>query len=396
MSVTFEIPRTLEVALFSMDSRDMTAFSSSLKKVGLQRVSLFDSIDAAVAFVRLHRDSLLILDVRSQLDLGLEFIKDLKVDNDQINFPIVPVVRTGEQNVLLAALKDYGITETVTIPLQTSNLLRAIRRTLATFLPGEVESQIRSARTALSSGDVEKACDLLQDLSDKRRSIRTELGLTHISQERRDMDRARHFIKSARNCDPNSFGVVMAELNNMLIENTDRLQLEDFVGTIVKMAPPVGRIGQVLKAFLRSSRPQDGLLISMRFEKEMSIDPNFKLWQAKMALRSNRLDASLQFLQAFHRQGQKTIESLNMLGVIHKKKKKIDPAIRAFEEAYRINNRDFRVLFNLGLAYEEAGDAEKASEMYEQALTIHPSFEKARRRLVAINPESRSLRRRAS
>lgn len=396
LGITFEIPRTLEVALFSLDSRDLTPFSSSLKKVGLQRVSHFDHFEDAVEFVRSQRDALLILDVRSQLELGLEFIKDLKIDNEVLNFPIIPVVKTGEQNMLLAALKDYGITETVTIPLHTSNLLQAIRRTLATFLPGELENQIQSARTALGKGEIDRACDMLQKLSDKRRSIRTELGLSYISQERRDMDSARRYIKSARSCDPGSFGVMMAELNHMLIENTDRYQLEDFVGTIVKQAPPVNRIGQIFKAFLRSSKAQEGLHVSIRFEKEMSIDPNLKLWQAKLALRCNRLDASLQFLQWFHRSGQKTIESLNMLGVIYKKKKKMDAAVRAFEEASRINPRDFRVLFNLGLAYEEWGDGEKASEMYELALRIHPKFEKAQRRLAAINPEAVILSRQVS
>ncbi len=386
VGVTFEIPKNLEVGLMSLGNKDLMPISQSLKRVGLQRVTVFEDFDKALEFAGERRNSLLIVDLRSRIEMGLECIKDLKVDNEILNFPVIPVVKAGDQATIIPALKDYGVTEVVTIPLQTANLLQAIRKTLVGFLPGEMESQLRMVHDALDQGKIEHASQILESLSEKRRTIRTELGLTHISLERRDIDRARECLKSAKNCDPESFGVHIAQLRHLLLEQVDRNSIEDFLTDMLQKVPPKNRVGQIMKAFFKAGRYQDGLLISIKFERELGVDQNLRLWQAKLALKCRRIETGLQFLQKFHRNGTKTIESLNMLGVIHKKKKNLDEAVRAFEEAQRMNPKDFRVLFNLGLAHEERGDALRAADFYERSLEIQPSYEKARRRLIRIKP----------
>ena len=386
MGVTFEIPRTLEVGLISLDNKDLSQISLSLKRVGLNNVKVFSSLEEAVEFARKTPQALIFVDVRSRSDHGLERLKDIKTDNETTNFPLIPVVKAGDQAALLPILREYGVSEVVTMPLQTTNLLQSISRTLAGYLPGEAEGQIRAARAAVASGQYAKAGIVLQKLSDRRRSIRTELGLSHVSLAQNDLERSMQFLSKARGLDPGGFGVQLAVLRHQLQERQHLSSLEE---TVQEMLPHIGvpgRASQILRAFYRAGAHAEGFSLSITFENEFAADPNFKIWQAKLALKCQRLDAAFQLLQKYHTSGQRTFESLNMLGVISKKKRNYDAALKAFTEAQKMSPQDYRIYFNLGMTYEELGDGVRAVENYERALELSPTFEKAETRLRTLRP----------
>ncbi len=390
MAVTFEIPRTLEVGLVSLDQKDLMPISQALKKVGLQNVTFFVGLEKAVDFAKSSKNSLLIIDVRSQLDLGVEYLKDLKIDSECQNFPIIPIVRAGEQTAVLTLLRDYGVNDAVAMPLQTASLVQAISRTLVSFLPGEIEASIRAVRAAISLERFEAAAAALSRLSEKRRTIRTELGLSHVSLAQDDLDGSRTFLGRAQGLDPGSFAVQLAVLRQLLRERSSVGDLEECIQAMIGRLSPPGRIAQILKAFYRSGRYTDGLGLSISYEKDFSVDPSLKLWQAKLALKCNRLDSALQLLQKFHSSGQRTFESLNMLGVVSKKKGKIDAAVRAFEEAREMSPGDYRIHFNLGMAFEEMGNEPKALEAYQHACEIAPDVEKSKHRLAVLLAKRRA------
>lgn len=385
MTMTIEIPRTLEVVLVSMDQKDLMPLCQALKKVGLQNLKVFTELEKAVEFTKNSKNGLLILDIRSQLDLGLEYLKDIKTDNECQNFPIIPVVRSGEQTAVLTLLRDYGVFEAVAMPLQTANLIHAISRTLAAFLPGEIESNMRAARAAIAVERFDAAAKVLSRLSERRRTIRTELGLAHVSLAQNDFDGSRAYLDYAKGLEPASFRVQIAALRQLLRERSSATDLEERVQAMLGHLSPPGRVGQILNAFYRSGRHAEGLSISISFEKEFSADPSLKLWQAKLALKCHRLDSSLQLLQKFHASGQRTFESLNMLGVLLKRKRKFESAVRAFEEARQMSPGDYRIHFNLGMAYEDMGDEPKALMAYQSACDIAPDFEKSKQRIAILS-----------
>ena len=388
MGITFEIPKALEIGLVSLDNKDLMPITVSLKKVGLHNVTVFENLDRAIDFARNSKNTLLFVDVRSQAQSGLEFLKDLKVDNEAINFPVIPVIKAGEHLHMLPLLREYGVTDVVTMPLQTTNLLQSIARTLSGFLPGELEHQIRTVRAALSVGQLESAASLLQRLSERRKTIRTELGLSHVSLAKNDLERSRLFLKNAHGLDPNSFGVQIAYLRQYLQEKVPLTSLEEAVQIMLPHLTVPGRAGQILKAFYRSGCHSDGLTLSITFEKEFAVDPAFRLWQAKLALKCQRIDTAFQVLQKFHATGQKTFESLNMLGVICKKKRSFDQAVKALTEAQQMSPLDYRIHFNLGMVYEEMADGRRAVKSYERALELSPEFEKAAARLRLLRPRN--------
>jgi tetratricopeptide (TPR) repeat protein len=390
MSVTFEIPRTLEVGLVSLDQKDLMPISQALKKVGLQNITMFTELEKAIEFAKGSKNALLILDVRSQLDLGLEYLKDLKVDSECQNFPVIPVVKAGEQTAVLTLLRDYGVNDAVAMPLQTSSLVQAISRTLASFLPGEIEASIRAVRAAIAAERFDAAASVLSRLSERRKTIRTELGLSHVSLAQNDLDGSRNFLGRAKGMDPASFGVQLAVLKQLLRERSAVGEIEECIQSMLSRLSPPGRIAQILKAFYRSGRFADGLGLSVSYEKDFSVDPSLKLWQAKLALKCDRLDSALQLLQKFHSSGQRTFESLNMLGVINKRKGKLDVAVRAFEEAREMNPGDYRIHFNLGMSFEEMGNEPKALEAYQSACEIAPDFEKSKHRLAVLIAKRRA------
>jgi tetratricopeptide (TPR) repeat protein len=68
--------------------------------------------------------------------------------------------------------------------------------------------------------------------------------------------------------------------------------------------------------------------------------------------------------------------------------------LRAFERARRLAPNDPDVLFNLGLAYEDAAsvsdgavDLGEAASLYRRVLELAPGYEAARKRLDALRTE---------
>ncbi len=60
---------------------------------------------------------------------------------------------------------------------------------------------------------------------------------------------------------------------------------------------------------------------------------------------------------------------------------KYDEAINLLKKAKKINDRDPKLYYNLGIAHEALNEREKAINFYRQALSLDPKFELAQEHL---------------
>jgi len=91
-----------------------------------------------------------------------------------------------------------------------------------------------------------------------------------------------------------------------------------------------------------------------------------RVWQDEITLWSNVISKNPQSQRAH-----------NNLGVVLKKRGRIDEAIGHFLKALRIKPNDVDAHYNLGIALADQGRTEEAIDHYLQALRIKPDFEKA-------------------
>ncbi|MCX7994653.1 MAG: tetratricopeptide repeat protein [candidate division WOR-3 bacterium] len=60
---------------------------------------------------------------------------------------------------------------------------------------------------------------------------------------------------------------------------------------------------------------------------------------------------------------------------------KYEEAIKTLKKAQKINNREPKLYYNLGIAYEALNDRDKAINAFRQALSLDPNFQSAREHL---------------
>ncbi len=61
--------------------------------------------------------------------------------------------------------------------------------------------------------------------------------------------------------------------------------------------------------------------------------------------------------------------------------RKYDEAIKVLKKAQKLNNREPKLYYNLGIAYEALNDRDKAINSFRQALSLDPAFQSAQEHL---------------
>ena len=77
----------------------------------------------------------------------------------------------------------------------------------------------------------------------------------------------------------------------------------------------------------------------------------------------------------------KKVEELIEQGKFYFLNKQYDEALSEFQKALKLNPRNARILYNLGVIYESKEDIEIAKTLYLKALEIDPKLEEAQKHL---------------
>ncbi len=78
---------------------------------------------------------------------------------------------------------------------------------------------------------------------------------------------------------------------------------------------------------------------------------------------------------------KKKVEELIEQGKFYFLNKQYDEAISEFQKALKLDPKNARVLYNLGVVHESRGDIEMAKTLYTKALEIDPKLSEAQKHL---------------
>ncbi|MBI2844022.1 MAG: tetratricopeptide repeat protein [Armatimonadetes bacterium] len=102
------------------------------------------------------------------------------------------------------------------------------------------------------------------------------------------------------------------------------------------------------------------------------------------AMKAGDSDTAVAELEAASRQNPSDYRTFNALGAAYASQGRYEKAIGAFKIAEQVAPGIARIHYNIAQAYEAVGILAEAEYEYEKALTIDPSYTKAKEALMAL------------
>jgi superkiller protein 3 len=138
---------------------------------------------------------------------------------------------------------------------------------------------------------------------------------------------------------------------------------------------------------LQLEKKQDAKAARLCFETTLTYQPNNPLAHAlagRACLALKDLESAQEHLQVALQGAPDFVEAMADLGVVYTLQGKLIDAIATLEAGAAKAPQHTRVLYNLGGAYFQRGDAARARASYQKVLTIDPEHAGAKQRLVDI------------
>lgn len=108
-------------------------------------------------------------------------------------------------------------------------------------------------------------------------------------------------------------------------------------------------------------------------------------------LKVGKIDEAIENLEKVTSLAPNDYRGFNFLGIAYAQKKLYNRAIGALSTAVHLRPDVPSIHYNLGLAYQAEGLADKAREQYQRALNIDPIYEKADAALKALGVQTDSI-----
>ena len=352
-----------------------------IKKLGLHKVEILKKIDDLIEKLRTSQPDLVIIDIHREVPSGLELIKDLKTSPDYPNFALLPVVTPALWTPQEQLMGQYGVHTLCPHPTSPKELMGSAVRALAAFKTSPFELLIQQAKLAYRNKDYESSENIFQNVRKARASIRTEIGLAHVSLAQGNTEAAQNYTQNAAQFDPKSFQVMLLKVGDVLKNEEEELFL-NLVTALLPSCIPQERLAQLVKIF--HHHPAIGSQAFLKNKKAFSPSQRALLEGAKLLFAAESMAESFAIARSLYAAAAITSELLNLLGILSRKKGEFELAAQYYREALRSGAPDYRIFFNLGLCLEEAKRPEEAKEAYEQCLKLAPQFEKAWERLGGL------------
>jgi hypothetical protein len=115
------------------------------------------------------------------------------------------------------------------------------------------------------------------------------------------------------------------------------------------------------------------------------MDQDFSVAQrGKNLFREGRYEEAIKLLHEYLRDEPNDIQARVCLAASYAQSGRMVDAISEFNRLAELDKTNPQHLLNLGIAYENAGDRDKAKDAYERALAIDPNHERSQQRLHAL------------
>lgn len=294
----------------------------------------------------------------------------------------VIVLSTEVERDVLVSLYEAGADNIITKPISINVLLEKVAFTLKPS--SKIGELLDNARAMLKKKQYEQALKKIEEvLAIKPQSASALMLRGDIFRDQGKLEEAIAEYKAALKSSPlylepikrliavyDELGDSEKKLKYMLrldrlnpLNVARKLELGSIFVELGKKDQGEPYLEQALKLASKEARDNLGQLAVQIADRLMSVDAELaeRYYRRALQVKGNRFDLG-------------DLETFNRLGICLRQQKKPDLAIEEYQKALRIAPDNERLLYNIAMAYLEAGRFQKAWDSIDRLLQIAPDF----------------------
>jgi tetratricopeptide (TPR) repeat protein len=375
--------------LIADDSTNMLrTLANMLRSIGFENIVRADDGDTALIKLRSEKIDLLLTDWNMPRITGIELLRAIRDDDTMKHLPVLmitgevdkqTVAEAGEVNVDGYLLKPFTLEDLKT---KISEILEKQHK----VAPADLH--VYSAMIHLKARQTESALEEIRKaMKINPRSPRVLYTLGLILESQGDLENARKaFDRSVE------FGHYFLKGHEALARVLKNL------GEVEAAADHMKRAVSISPKNVERQLDYGNLLAKTGHKEEMQ-----KVMKNVLKLAdANRIDIILRVGETYLETGlaeeaqglfsevlksdPNAIHVYNKMGIALRRQKKFNEAVENYLLALQMDPENENLYYNLGRAYYEAGDKEKAISAMNRALGIYPDFEEAKKFLAIVVP----------
>lgn len=390
-----DIESNIRILIVAEDAGLRFSLLQILNRTGLRNVTSIESGLTALHEASQHRFDLVIASSRVKHLSGWSFVREYKTAERIHNAVLVFVVHADDAGQVSAEqLAEYGIHRGLPEKMTPKDLMDEIVRGFAEIRTrGSRENLYDSGKALVIQKDGRRATPIFETLYQQTAgSTRSSIGLVHaLNLERKDK-RALDVVATL-NARGDSSPQVLALKVRALCRAGTPAELGGAVAQFLKASPLPYQFDICAEA-LSQAKCNDALESLLQGAAKSGVE-SAALQTASIQLEVVRrnFEEARRRIEVLHQQSGKSLESLNLQGIILRNLGMMEAAKAAYREALAMAPLDPRLLLNLALTLAASGDVEGAIARLRSCLEVAPGYGKARDLLTQLEASNKEQRR---
>lgn len=357
-----------------------------LKRLGMERVHLAEDGASALEILQNKHVDLILCDWYMPRMGGREVLHTIRSTPEWKDIPFIVITGETKQAVVARAGDDEAdgyIIKPFNMVILAEKIQTALGRK---YEPSYIEQRLKNGYRQLQDGNLDQAeAEFESALMENPRSPRSLFALGQLQEQRGNQTSAMDNYEMAVGISP-EFLKARDALARLLTEQGRQDEAASHLKSSVAVSPENARrqlfLGQALTACGEQEAARKALKKSFSMADELGPNAIRDLGESFL---ETGLDAKAEdcFQMALARDPG-DIHTYNRLGIAFRKQGKfqeaVDNYLRAIEQAPEMDT----LYFNLGRAYMDAKDQEKAEKAMRKALELNPEFNEAKNFLIKV------------
>ena len=359
-----------------------------LSQLQIQSITMESSGEAALEQVETKRIEFLIVnwDLGGKMSAGT-FLQRIKSRNAFRHLPFTIYSESFDEDDL-ALLKDYGIENIFSAPIDRDEALQVLERSIKK--ENEMDQSTRRLRQAagyLSGNDTEEAMNMVKEAmhNEDTKSLAHSLkGEIHVARD--ELPDAETDLNKSLELDSQNSNAMqtMAKVYSRTDRHDEAIQM---LSQMVQLSPKnLSNMISLGGAYVDADEHDKARAELEKVTKVDPDNPDVKDQLGKMAFKEKNFDLAQEIL-ANSLNKDELGRTFNNVGIGQVAKGDFDDGIKSYDVAMKIlgdNKYSHLLIYNKGLAYKKKGDLAEAFEMFYQSYKRMPAYDKAYSSLVRL------------
>jgi len=328
------------------------------------------------------RSFFLILDLVDDTFDGLQVAKEVRADSKFQNLPMLILISniTPEQ---VGKAGEIGVSGFLLKPFPPVALVQKVFSIVqARNNPPEHVKLLLDGEAAAKAGRIDEALELFQKSRDLNNSARITVNIGITFELKKMYQEAHHEYDEAVEINPQYLKayVVAADL---MVKTGKHKEAIPYLEKALEISPNSPK-RQILKAkiHLKTGNFKEAI---KSFEKAIKLDRHNSIDISEALISSGHAEKAEEVLRAYLDTNENHSATYNKLGIALRRQGKWQQAILEYRKAIDIYKKDEALWFNMGKAFIEGGDRERARDSFLRALDLNPRFPEALAELKKLN-----------